>query len=47
MEGGNKLGTLICYTCNATIGHFEDEKVTFLYSNCECENCSQNNEDNE
>jgi hypothetical protein len=28
------MGTLVCQTCESTIDHFEDEKVTVLYSNC-------------
>jgi hypothetical protein len=33
------MGTLVCQTCNSTIDHFEDEKVTVLYSKggCCCE----------
>ena len=30
------MGTLVCKHCNATIDHFEDEKVTVLYSKCDC-----------
>ncbi|MEH6908690.1 MULTISPECIES: GapA-binding peptide SR1P [Neobacillus] len=31
------MGTLVCQTCNSTIDHFEDEKVTVLYSTkCNC-----------
>ncbi|MCM3568750.1 GapA-binding peptide SR1P [Neobacillus mesonae] len=30
------MGTIVCQTCNSTIDHFEDEKVTVLYSKCEC-----------
>ncbi|ESU32856.1 hypothetical protein G3A_09235 [Bacillus sp. 17376] len=31
------MGTIVCQTCNATIDHFEDEKVTVLYSKkCNC-----------
>ncbi|MFE8695343.1 GapA-binding peptide SR1P [Cytobacillus sp. FJAT-53684] len=30
------MGTLVCQTCNSTIDHFEDEKVTVLYSKCNC-----------
>ncbi|WP_084820132.1 GapA-binding peptide SR1P [Mesobacillus campisalis] len=31
------MGTIVCQTCNSTIDHFEDEKVSVLYSNkCEC-----------
>lgn len=34
------MGTIVCQNCEATIGYFEDEKVTVLYStNC---NCSKN-----
>jgi hypothetical protein len=33
-----KMGTIVCQTCNSTIGHFEDEKVTTLYGQCnECD----------
>jgi hypothetical protein len=32
------MGTIVCQTCNATIAHFEDEKVTTLYGKCcECD----------
>ena len=31
------MGTIVCQECNATIDHFEDEKVTVLYSSkCNC-----------
>ncbi|MCQ6275114.1 GapA-binding peptide SR1P [Bacillus sp. V3B] len=31
------MGTIVCQECNATLDHFEDEKVTVLYSsNCNC-----------
>ncbi|MCD7033957.1 GapA-binding peptide SR1P [Metabacillus sp. GX 13764] len=31
------MGTIVCKDCNSTISHFEDEKVTTLYSKClEC-----------
>lgn len=33
------MGTIICHTCQSTIDHFEDEKVSFLYSKGQCENC--------
>jgi hypothetical protein len=34
------MGTIVCTGCNATIDHFEDEKVTVLYGNCaDCHNC--------
>jgi hypothetical protein len=35
------MGTIVCQGCNRTLGHFEDEKVTTLYStneNCDCAN---------
>ncbi|GIN83859.1 hypothetical protein J6TS2_02450 [Heyndrickxia sporothermodurans] len=33
------MGTLVCRNCNKIIEHFEDEKVTVLYSNCKkCHN---------
>ena len=34
------MGTIVCQQCEATIEHFEDEKVTVLYST-KC-NCSRN-----
>jgi hypothetical protein len=30
------MGTLVCQSCDSTIDHFEDEKVTILYSKCHC-----------
>ncbi|WP_050182870.1 GapA-binding peptide SR1P [Domibacillus robiginosus] len=39
------MGILICHTCHATIDHFESEKVTFLYTKCECQHCSQQDEE--
>ncbi|WP_147531830.1 GapA-binding peptide SR1P [Bacillus marasmi] len=30
------MGTIVCQTCDATIDHFEDEKVTVLYAKCQC-----------
>jgi len=33
------MGTIVCQECGSTIAHFEDEKVTVLYStsvNCKC-----------
>jgi hypothetical protein len=42
------MGTLICENCNATIDHFEDEKVTVLYSKCDCcHNVDKVNRNNE
>jgi SR1 protein len=36
-KGFEMMGTIVCQTCNSTIEHFEDEKVTVLYSNnCNC-----------
>lgn len=32
------MGTIVCQTCLNTIEHFEDEKVSVLFSNCcDCE----------
>lgn len=40
------MGTIVCQECNATIDHFEDEKVTVLYSsNCNCKNHEHHNEE--
>ncbi|UZJ77315.1 GapA-binding peptide SR1P [Fictibacillus sp. KU28468] len=33
------MGEIICQTCDSTIEHFEDEKVTKLYAN-KCPNCA-------
>ncbi|MBS4189063.1 GapA-binding peptide SR1P [Bacillus sp. FJAT-49705] len=33
------MGTIVCQACNSTIDYFEDEKVTVLYSKCECTSC--------
>ncbi|MBO1513460.1 GapA-binding peptide SR1P [Metabacillus bambusae] len=42
------MGTLVCKHCNATIDHFEDEKVTVLYSKCDCcNNVNKENKNNE
>ncbi|MBM4764361.1 GapA-binding peptide SR1P [Bacillus sp. B15-48] len=37
------MGTIVCQTCNSTIEHFEDEKVTVLYATT----CNCHNKDNE
>ncbi|PLR80222.1 GapA-binding peptide SR1P [Bacillus sp. V33-4] len=29
------MGTIICITCNSIFDHYEDEKVSVLYSKCE------------
>ena len=36
-----KLGTIVCQVCDNTIEHFDNEKVTTLYSTCDdcCEDC--------
>ncbi|RLQ95904.1 GapA-binding peptide SR1P [Falsibacillus albus] len=33
------MGTIVCQCCNSTVDHFEDEKVSVLYSKkcCHCE----------
>ncbi|MBU8877660.1 GapA-binding peptide SR1P [Bacillus sp. FJAT-29790] len=33
------MGTIVCQACNSTIDHFEDEKVTVLYSKSKCKCC--------
>ncbi|MBA2874144.1 GapA-binding peptide SR1P [Thermaerobacillus caldiproteolyticus] len=38
------MGTIVCQTCNSTIGHFEDEKVTTLYGKCSKCDCHQTDE---
>jgi hypothetical protein len=31
------MGTIVCQECETTIGYYEDEKVSVLYSsNCNC-----------
>jgi len=32
--GGEIMGQIVCQVCNTTIEHYEDEKVTVLYSQC-------------
>ncbi|KAB7707918.1 GapA-binding peptide SR1P [Bacillus aerolatus] len=31
------MGTIVCQSCMNTIEHFEDEKVSVLYSHCGCD----------
>ncbi|MCM3594496.1 MULTISPECIES: GapA-binding peptide SR1P [Bacillaceae] len=33
------MGTIVCQTCNGTIDHFEDEKVSVLYGKCTSCDC--------
>jgi hypothetical protein len=28
------MGTIVCQSCLSTIEHYEDEKVSVLFSNC-------------
>ena len=36
-KGDEVMGTIVCQECESTIGQFEDEKVTVLYSSsCDC-----------
>lgn len=45
-KGDVEMGTIVCQECEATLGYFEDEKVTVLYSsNCNCSKHKQNKED--
>ncbi|MBM7654131.1 GapA-binding peptide SR1P [Neobacillus cucumis] len=39
------MGTIVCQSCNSTIDHFEDEKVTVLYAKCSC--CDEFKQDEE
>ncbi|WP_042356392.1 GapA-binding peptide SR1P [Bacillus rubiinfantis] len=39
------MGILVCQTCNSTIDHFEDEKVTVLYAKGDC--CCNHHTDEE
>ncbi|MFP7733690.1 GapA-binding peptide SR1P [Priestia aryabhattai] len=39
------MGTIVCQTCNCTIDHFENEKVTRLYSTCKSGECQKADED--
>ncbi len=36
---GMEMGTIVCQTCNGTIDHFEDEKVSVLYGKCTSCDC--------
>ncbi|WP_018662957.1 GapA-binding peptide SR1P [Heyndrickxia acidiproducens] len=29
------MGTIVCQSCDATIDHVEEEKVTVLYATCD------------
>lgn len=36
------MGTIVCKHCESTIEHFEDQKVSTLYSKCdECDSQQQ------
>ncbi|HET7580976.1 MAG TPA: GapA-binding peptide SR1P [Bacillales bacterium] len=38
------MGIIVCQTCEATIEHFDSEKVTTLYSRCpDCTGKKENN----
>ncbi|WP_028393004.1 GapA-binding peptide SR1P [Bacillus cihuensis] len=39
------MGTIVCQTCNGTIEHFEDEKVSVLYALCN--HCDSKKEEDE
>ncbi|WP_246944099.1 GapA-binding peptide SR1P [Bacillus pinisoli] len=34
------MGVIICQTCEKTIEHFEEEKVTTLYAKCHTCTCA-------
>ncbi|AKN54944.1 hypothetical protein AB434_2539 [Heyndrickxia coagulans] len=31
----NRMGIIVCQSCDATIDHVEEEKVSVLYSTCD------------
>ncbi|WP_335870454.1 GapA-binding peptide SR1P [Bacillus sp. 2205SS5-2] len=31
------MGTIVCQSCLGTMEHYDDEKVTVLYSECGCD----------
>lgn len=37
------MGIIVCQHCDSTIEHFEDQKVSTLYSKCD-DCCNQNQE---
>ncbi|WP_078391629.1 GapA-binding peptide SR1P [Shouchella patagoniensis] len=37
------MGTIICQVCSQTLGHFEGEKVSRLYSVSNCTHCESKN----
>ncbi|WP_227935206.1 GapA-binding peptide SR1P [Alkalihalobacillus deserti] len=37
------MGTIVCQDCSKTVDYFNDEKVTVLYSKCDC--CEKNKRD--
>jgi hypothetical protein len=38
------VGIIVCQTCEKTIEHFDDEKVSTLYGVCpHCHDCHQEN----
>lgn len=38
------MGTIICKNCQATLEHFEEEKVTVLYAHCGCNQKAEPND---
>ncbi|MDQ0339130.1 phage FluMu protein Com [Caldalkalibacillus uzonensis] len=40
------MGEIVCQTCDKTIAHFEDEKVSVLYGVCpHCHECDELNKE--
>ncbi|MCU9612252.1 GapA-binding peptide SR1P [Caldibacillus lycopersici] len=36
------MGQIVCQSCNSTIEHFENEKVSILYGQCpHCKDCEE------
>ncbi|MBM7659525.1 hypothetical protein JOC85_000292 [Bacillus mesophilus] len=39
------MGVIICQTCEKTIEHFDEEKVTTLYATCNTCTCSKDHKE--
>jgi phosphoribosylformylglycinamidine (FGAM) synthase-like enzyme len=39
-EGMRNMGIIVCQSCERTIEHFEEEKVTTLYAKCNSCTCN-------
>jgi hypothetical protein len=45
-KGMRKMGIIVCQSCEKTIEHFEEEKVTTLYAKCNTCTCHGAKEEN-